>query len=311
MSGPLLVSGASGLVGGELLRRLRAAGEDVRVLTRDATRIAPDAGVTSFVWDGRNVPAEALRGARGAVHLSGEPIFGGLPSAARRARIRASRIDSTRSLARTLAALPAGERPGVLVCASAVGYYGDRGETPLDETAPPGEGFLASLCAEWEAAAAEVEPLGVRRVSLRFGIVLSRRGGALAQLAPLFRLGLGGRLGSGRQWMPWISLRDAAALALRAAADAALSGAVNAVSPGAVRNADFTRALARATRRPAFFHVPGFAVRAAIGDLASELLGSRLVIPARARAAGFAFADPELAATLAAEVGGGPAGGDR
>jgi uncharacterized protein (TIGR01777 family) len=202
MARPVLVSGASGLVGGEIVRRLRAAGERVRVLTRDATRIEPDAGVETCVWNGTDVPEAALRGARGIVHLSGESIFGGLPSAARRERMRASRIDSTRRLARALAALPAAERPGVLVCASAVGFYGDRGEETLDESAAPGEGFLAALCVDWEAAAAEVEPLGLRRASLRFGIVLSRRGGALSQMAPLFRLGLGGRIGSGRQWMP-------------------------------------------------------------------------------------------------------------
>jgi len=299
---PLLVSGASGLVGGEVVRRLRSAGQDVRVLTRDPTRIAPDAGVASFVWNGVDVPEPALRGARGVVHLSGESIFGGLPNAARRERIRTSRVESTRRLVRTIAALPAAERPSVLVCASAVGFYGDRGEQSLDETSAPGEGFLAALCIDWEAAAAEVEALGLRRVSLRFGVVLSRRGGALSQMALPFRLGLGGRLGSGRQWMPWIQLGDAASLALRAVDDAALRGPVNAVAPEAVRNADFTRALAHAVRRPAFLPVPALALRLALGELAGELLGSRRVIPARAQAAGFAFERPELAAALAAEL---------
>jgi uncharacterized protein (TIGR01777 family) len=300
---PLLVSGASGLVGGEIVRQLRAAGEGVRVLTRAATRIRPDSGVETFVWNGLDAPDAALRGARGVVHLAGEPIFGGLPSAARRARMRASRVESTQRLARAIAALPAGERPGALVCASAVGFYGDRGEDPLDEASPPGGGFLASLCVDWEAAAAEVEALGVRRVSLRLGIVLSRRGGSLPLMAPLFRLGLGGRLGSGRQWMPWVQLDDAAALALRALESPALRGPVNAVSPGIVRNADFTRALARAVRRPAILPVPALPLRLALGELAGELLGSRRVIPARAQAAGFAFAHPELARVLEAELG--------
>jgi len=302
VAGPVLVSGASGLVGGEIVRRLRAAGEPVRVLTRDATRIRPDAGIETCVWNGVDVPEAALRGARGVVHLSGESIFGGLPSAARRERIRASRIESTHRLARAIASLPAAERPSVLVCASAVGFYGDRGEETLDEAAAPGHGFLAALCVDWEAAAAEVEALGVRRASLRFGIVLSARGGALAQMAPIFRLGLGGRIGSGRQWMPWIHLDDAAGLALRALEDASLKGPLNAVAPEAVRNADFTRTLARTVGRPAFLPVPALPLRLALGDLAGELLGSRRVVPARAREAGYAFARGELGAALAAEL---------
>lgn len=303
MAAPVLVSGASGLVGGELVRRLRDAGERVRVLTRDATRIPPDAGVETRVWNGMDVPDAALRGASAVVHLSGEPIFAGIPSAARRRRIRESRVDSTRRLAHAIAGLPASERPGVLVCASAVGIYGDRGEEPLDEASAPGEGVLASLCVDWEAAAAEVERVGVRRVSLRFGIVLSRRGGALAMLAPIFRLGVGGRLGSGRQWMPWIHLDDAAGLALRALADAALTGAVNVVAPETVRNAEFTHALGRAVHRPTLLPVPALPVRLALGAFAVELLGSRRVAPACALAAGYAYARPTLEGALAAELG--------
>jgi uncharacterized protein (TIGR01777 family) len=299
---PVLLSGGSGLVGGALLRALRARGERVRALTRDPARLRPDAGVEPVVWDGLEVPGAALAGARAVVHLAGEPIFGGLPSAARRERMRASRIESTRRLVLALGRLPAAERPAALVCASAVGYYGERGEQALDEDAAPGEGFLARLCVDWEAEAARAEALGVRRVSLRFGLVLSRRGGALALMAPIFRLGLGGRLGSGRQWMPWIHLDDAAALALRALDDAALGGPLNAVAPEAVRNESFTRALARAVRRPAFLPVPGLPVRLALGELAGELLGSRRVLPARAQAAGFGFAHPQLAPALEAEL---------
>lgn len=299
---PVLLSGASGLVGGALLRALRARGELVRALTRDAARLRPDAGVEAALWDGLEVPEAALAGARAVVHLAGEPIFGGLPSAARRERIRASRIESTRRLVLALGRLPAAERPAALVCASAVGYYGERGEQALGEDAGPGEGFLARTCVDWEAEAARAEALGVRRVSLRFGVVLSRRGGALALMAPIFRLGLGGRLGSGRQWMPWIHLDDAAALALRALDDGALSGPLNAVAPEAVRNESFTRALASAVRRPAFLPVPGLPVRLALGELAGELLGSRRVLPARAQAAGFAFAHPQLAPALEAEL---------
>jgi uncharacterized protein (TIGR01777 family) len=304
MVGPVLVSGATGLVGGELVRRLRAADRPVRALTRDRSRIRPDAGVEPCVWDGTDVPAAALRGAAGVVHLAGEPIFGGLPTAARRERIRASRIDSTRSLARAIGALPPGERPAVLVCASAIGFYGDRAEETLDERSQPGTGFLASLCVDWEAAAAAVEPHGVRRVSLRFGVVLSRRGGALALMAPAFKLGLGGRLGSGRQWMSWVHLGDAAGLALRALDDSALSGPVNATAPEPVRNAHFTRALGRTLHRPTFLPVPGAPLRLALGEIAGELLGSRRVLPAAAQAAGYAFARPTIEEAFAAELAG-------
>jgi uncharacterized protein (TIGR01777 family) len=294
MAGPVLVSGATGLVGGELVRRLRAAGRTVRALTRDVTKVRPDPGVETCIWNGTDVPESAVRGAGAVVHLAGEPIFGGLPTGARRERIRSSRIDSTRSLVRAIAALPAADRPAVLVCASAIGYYGDRAEETLDETSPPGNGFLADLCVDWEAAAAAVEGHGVRRASLRFGVVLSPKGGALAMMAPAFRLGLGGRLGSGKQWMSWVHLDDAAGLALRALDDAALVGPVNAVAPEPVRNLHFTRALGKALRRPTFLPVPGAPLRLALGDIAGELLGSRRILPARAQAAGYAFARPAI-----------------
>jgi uncharacterized protein (TIGR01777 family) len=303
VGGAILVSGATGLVGGELVRLLRAAGRPVRALTRDATKVRPDPGVEACLWTGTDVPEAALRGAAGVVHLAGEPVFGGLPTAARRERIRASRIDSTRSLAGAIGTLPQGERPAVLVCASAIGFYGDRAEETLDERSHPGSGFLASLCVDWEAAAAAVEPHGVRRVSLRFGVVLSRRGGALALMAPAFRLGLGGRIGSGRQWMSWVHLDDAAGLAVRALDGPALSGEVNAVAPEPVRNAHFTRALARALHRPAFLPLPAAPLRLALGEIAGELLGSRRVLPAAAQAAGYAFAKPAIEDAFEAEFG--------
>jgi uncharacterized protein len=294
MAGPVLVSGATGLVGGELVRRLRAAGRTVRALTRDATKLRPDPGVEACIWNGTDVPESAVRGAEGVVHLAGEPIFGGLPTGARRERIRSSRIESTRRLVQAIAALPPAERPAALVCASAIGYYGDRAEETLDESSGPGTGFLADLCVDWEAAAAAVEAHGVRRTSLRFGVVLSPKGGALAMMAPAFRLGLGGRLGSGKQWMSWVHLDDAAGLALRALDDAALAGPVNAVAPEPVRNLHFTRALGKALRRPAFLPIPGAPLRLALGDIAGELLGSRRILPARAQAAGYGFARPAI-----------------
>jgi uncharacterized protein (TIGR01777 family) len=297
-----LVTGARGLVGRALVAELRAAGRRLRLVSRRAGELTAGAGVETVGWDGLALAPAALEGASAVVHLAGEPIFGGLPTAARRERIWSSRISSTKHLVEAIAARPEGARPAVLVCASAVGYYGDRGEEPLPETAPPGAGFLADLCVAWEEEAARAAELGVRVASLRFGIVLSRRGGALPLIARLFRVGLGGRLGGGRQWFPWIHRDDAVGLARRALDDASVRGPLNAVAPEAVRNEDFTRELARAVKRPALLPAPGFAVRFALRELASELLGSRLVLPARAEALGHRFAHPTLAGALGAEL---------
>jgi len=298
----VLVTGATGLVGRRLVGELVRDGASVTAPTRSPQRQAPQPGVSYTRWDGRHVEPGALRGVDAVVHLAGEPIFGGLPTAARRQRMWESRVDSTRAIARAIGALAEGDRPRALVCASAVGYYGDRGEERLDESSPPGEGFLADLCVEWEAAAAEVEAQGVRRVSLRFGVVLAREGGALAPLSRVFRLGLGGRVGSGRQWFPWVHVDDAVGLARAAIAGDDYRGAVDAVAPECVRNAEFTQALARAVRRPALLPVPAFVLRAALGDIANELLGSRRVAPRAAQAQGYAFAYPEVAAALTAEI---------
>ena len=298
----VLVTGATGLVGRRLVEALLRDGVAVTAPTRSPQRQAPQAGVTFVRWDGRHVEPGALRGVDAVVHLAGEPIFGGLPTADRKRRMWESRVDSTRAIARAIGALSPSERPRVLVCASAVGYYGDRGEEMLDESSPPGEGFLADLCVEWEAAAAEVEALGVRRVSLRLGVVLAREGGALAPLVRVFRLGLGGRVGSGRQWFPWVHVDDAVGLAREAIASDDYRGAVDAVAPECVRNAEFTQALARAVRRPALLSVPAFVLRAALGDLANELLGSRRVAPRAAKERGYEFAHPTLADALASAL---------
>jgi uncharacterized protein (TIGR01777 family) len=302
VSAAVLITGASGLIGAALVAQLRAAGRPLRLVSRTPERIATGPRDLAIPWDGVTLGANALEGAGAVVHLAGEPIFGGLPTRARRERMWSSRIDSTRRLVERVAELPASRRPGVLVCASAVGFYGDRGEEELREDAGPGEGFLADLCVAWEEEAERAAALGVRVARLRFGVVLSRRGGALPALARAFRLGLGGRIGSGRQWFPWIALDDAAALALRALDDFDFRGAFNAVAPEPVRNADFARAVARAVRRPALVPAPAFALRLALGDLAGELLDSRRVAPARARSLGHRFTCPDLAATLAAEL---------
>jgi uncharacterized protein len=301
MSGPVLITGASGLVGGALAARLRGEGRRLRLASRTPARLATGPGVEAVGWDGRDLPRSALSGSEAVVHLAGEPIFG-LPTRARRERIWASRIDSTKSLVRRIAELPSSERPRTLVCASAVGFYGDRGEEPLSEAAAPGQGFLAELCVAWEDEARQAEPLGVRVVQLRSGVVLSLEGGALPVLSRVFRAGLGGRIGGGRQWFSWVHLDDAVALVRLALDDARTSGPLNNVSPGTVRNRDFTRALARAVHRPALLPAPAFAVRLALRDLAGELLGSRRVLPALAETLGYRFTHPDLASSLAAEL---------
>jgi uncharacterized protein len=302
MSGPVLVTGATGLVGSGLVTALRAAGCPLRLVSRTPARLAPAAGVEAVGWDGLRLGADALDGVAALIHLSGEPVFGGLPTRARRERIWTSRVDSTKGLVQRIGERPASQRPQVLVCASAVGFYGDRGEERLTEAAPPGDGFLADACVAWEAEAARAAELGVRVVQLRFGVVLSHAGGALPQLARVFRLGLGGRLGSGRQWFAWVAREDAVALALRALGDARARGPLNVVAPAPVRNVEFTRELARAVHRPALLPVPALAVRLALGELAGELLGSRCVVPAGAEALGQRFECPDLRSTLRAEL---------
>ena len=302
MSEAVVLTGATGLVGSSLVAALRAEERALRLVSRSPERLEAGPGVEAVGWDGRELAASALSGAGAVVHLAGEPIFGGIPTRARRERMWTSRVDTTRSLVRRIGELPSSARPRVLVCASAVGYYGDRGETELDEDAGPGRGFLAELCVAWEEEAARAAEHGVRVARTRFAVVLSRRGGALPLLARVFRAGLGGRLGSGRQWFPWVHLDDVVALLRLALDDARMSGPANVVSPGVVRNADFTRSVARAVGRPALVPVPGFALRLALGELAGELLDSRRAVPARARALGHRFAWPELPPALAAEL---------
>ncbi|MCA9505024.1 MAG: TIGR01777 family oxidoreductase [Myxococcales bacterium] len=297
----LLVTGATGLVGRRLVDALLARGSRVRVLSRSARSGRP--GVEARTWDGVDPGEEALRGVNAVVHLSGEPLFGGLPTASRLERVRASRVDSTRRLVERIAELPAEARPRCLVCASAVGIYGARGDERLDEDVALGTGFLAELCRDWEREAARARELSVRVVSLRIGVVLARDGGALALMRVPFSLGLGGRLGDGRQYFPWIHLDDLVAAILFGLDHDQLEGPINGVAPEAVRNADLTRTLARVLHRPAFLPVPAFAVRALMGELAGELLESRRVVPARLEAAGFRWSYPALDAALEAELG--------
>lgn len=301
----VVVSGGTGLVGGRLTAALGKAGRPVRVLSRAPSSVATKLGpeIAALAWDGIHPEPAQLADAAAVVHLAGEPIFAGRLNAARRRRIRRSRIDSTDAVVHALAKLPASRRPELLLCASAVGYYGDRGEERLDEDSGAGTGFLAEVCRDWEAAADGARALSVRVVQLRLGVVLAREGGALPTMARAFRLCAGGRLGDGRQWFPWIHIDDAVALILAMLDDSSFSGPINATSPEPVRNAEFTRALARQVKRPALLPVPAFALRAALGELSGELLGSRHVTPARALAGGVKFALPGLVSALAHELG--------
>lgn len=294
-SGPVGVSGSSGLVGRRLLVRLAREG-------RPAVRLArgvETAGAGTASWDPARgtIDAAALEGLQAFVHLAGESIAAGRWTARRKARIRDSRVDGTRVVAEALAGL--GRPPRALVSASAIGFYGDRGDEPLDERSPAGCGFLPETCAAWEAATEPAREAGIRVVCLRIGIVLDARGGALARMLPPFRLGLGGRIGHGRQYMSWIALDDLVGVILRAIDDARLAGPVNAVAPQPVRNAEFAAALGRVLRRPARLPLPGAVVRLLLGEMGRDLLlaGAR-VRPARLAESGFAFEHPEIEAAL-------------
>jgi len=240
-----------------------------------------------------------LAGLDAAIHLGGANLAGHRWTAAWKREIRLSRVDSTRALARALVALP--QPPHTLLVASAVGIYGDRGDELLDENSQVGKGFLADVCQEWEAATEPARQAGIRVVHLRFGVVLHPATGALAKMLPLFRLGLGGRLGSGRQWMSWITLVDAVSAILFALDTASLDGPVNLAAPQPVTNTEFTRALSRAVHRPAILPAPAFALRLALGQMADEaLLASARAAPFRLLSAGFQFAHPTIDSALAA-----------
>jgi uncharacterized protein (TIGR01777 family) len=295
-----LVSGASGLLGTALRQALAAGSLPVLQLVR-----RPPEGSNQLQWNPAAEPSvanpQALEGLAGVIHLAGANVAAHRWTAAYKREIAASRIDSTRALAATLARLS--RPPQVLVVASATGFYGNRAAELLDETSSPGSGFLAGVCQKWEAAAQPAVDAGIRVVHLRLGVVLGPGPGALAAMLPLFRLGLGGRLGNGRQWMSWISLPDAVAATLFVLRTPALAGPVNLTAPNPVTNAQLTRALARALRRPAILPPPAFALRLALGPMADEaLLASARVFPSRLLTSGFRFEHPTVAQALAAAL---------
>jgi uncharacterized protein (TIGR01777 family) len=279
----ITVTGATGFIGRHLAQSLAADGHSVRALSRAAWNVL--AG---------EPPAESLTGADAVVHLAGSPVARRWTPWTKR-EIRDSRVHGTHHLVSALSRL--NRRPAVLVCASAIGIYGDRGDEVLTEASPVSRGFLADVCRAWEHEAEMAEPLGVRVVKLRIGIALGRKGGALERMLPPFRAFVGGRLGPGSQWMSWIHISDIVGL-IRFALDQPLSGVVNATAPNPIRNRQFTRELASALNRPAIFPVPSLALRVALGEMASVLLASQLVLPKAAESAGYRFLFPDLGPAL-------------
>ncbi|NLV44785.1 MAG: TIGR01777 family protein [Candidatus Hydrogenedentes bacterium] len=292
----VLVSGASGLIGGALCSHFQAIGAETAVLVR--RRPEPgDAGRIFWDPEGGILDPAALNGFDAVIHLAGENIGSGRWTPEKKKRIYDSRVRGTALLSNALAVCA--EPPKAFVCASAVGYYGDRGEELLNETSGPGQGFLAETCLAWEAAAGPARDAGLRTVHLRTGMVLSASGGALDRMLPPFRLGLGGPLGNGKAWMSWIALDDLVRLAAFCVENTSLSGPVNAVAPCPVTNREFTRALGRALHRPVVMPVPAFVLRILFGEMARELLlTSTRAVPDGLTRAGFTWRYPEIDAAL-------------
>jgi uncharacterized protein (TIGR01777 family) len=293
-----LLTGASGMLGSAIGAALKRQGDDVISLVRRDPRERNE-----IHWDPAKAQLDSrcLEGVRGAVHLSGANVASRRWTTSFKQEMASSRIDSTRFLSEALATLK--NPPKVLVAASATGFYGDRGDEILDEDSAPGKGFFPELCALWEAATRPAEQAGIRVVHLRFGVVIGPDGGMMARLAPLFRLGLGGRLGSGRQWSSWVSEDDVVSAVLFALKNQSLTGPVNVVAPNPVTNAEFTRALGQAVHRPTLMTAPAFALRLAFGEMADEaLLASTHAVPRRLTQAGFVHTHPTLADALAAAL---------
>ena len=297
------VTGATGLVGSALVRALRERGDEVTALSRDPAGARASLDVDAVAWRPLEEPAPAagLAGRDAVVHLAGESVAQRWTAQARR-RIRDSRVAGTDNL---VAGLRAAEpRPSALVSASGVGYYGARGDEELDESAEPGDDFLARVCVEWEAAARRAEELGVRVVTVRTGVALARTGGALARMLPFFRAGVGGPVAGGRQYVPWIHLDDLVGIYLAALDGDRWAGPVNACAPEPATNRQLSRALGRALHRPAFAPVPGLAVRALYGRMAQVVTEGQRAVPDQARRLGYGFRHPDLDEALRSALGG-------
>ncbi|MFE2880403.1 TIGR01777 family oxidoreductase [Streptomyces roseus] len=293
----IAITGSSGLIGQALVRSLRADGHEVVRFVRRTPSVPEEAE-----WDPRRgyVDPAGLAGCGAVVHLAGAGVGDHRWTAAYKKEIRDSRVAGTDAIARAIAALDA--PPGVIVCGSAIGYYGDTGDRAVDEHAPAGQGFLPEVCVAWEAAAAPARAAGVRTVFARTGLVVAAGGGAWGKLFPIFKAGLGGRLGDGRQYWSFISLRDEIA-ALRHAVDTpGLSGPLNLTAPEPVTNREVTAAMGRVLHRPTPFPVPASALRLALGEFAGDVLGSQRVRPARLLESGFTFRDPDIDQSIRAAL---------
>lgn len=288
-----VVSGGTGFIGRRIVARLLQNHHYVGVWSRKPG-LEKRTAIAAFSWDPLQgePPAESVNTMDAVIHLAGENVAQRWNADVKR-RIRDSRVLGTRRLVDAIGRVP--HKPKVLVCASAIGFYGDRGDEMLMESSPPGKGFLCDVCREWEAEADRASAFGLRVVKLRIGFVLGSDGGALGKLLPVFRAGLGGQLGSGRQWMPWIHVDDVAEMFVHAV-ESDIAGVWNTTSPNPVTNAEFTKQLAGALHRPAIFPVPGFALKLAFGEFGQHMLDSARVIPA---ASGYRFRYPELGAALA------------
>ena len=294
------LTGATGPIGRRLAAALQRRGDDVTVLSRNAGRAREALGVEAVGWDPMSgpAPAAALAGRDGVVHLAGETVAQRWTDTARR-RIHDSRETGTRNLVAGIRAVAQEERPRVLVSSSAVGLYGKHGDERLDESTPPGDDFLARVTVAWEREARAAQDAGLRVVLVRTGVVLDRSGGALAKMLPFFRLGVGGPVAGGRQYLPWIHVDDIVGLYVAALDGEAWSGPVNGSAPEPVTNKAFSGALGRALKRPAFAPVPAFAIRLLYGQMAEIVTEGQRAVPARPLELGFAFRHPDLGEALA------------
>lgn len=277
----VVITGASGLVGGALIAELRRRGVNVTAVSRNPRAHAALSGVTWTGWDGLT---DAVSGAAGVVHLAGEGIVDQRWSSERKAALRSSRVDTTRQVVQAIQ--ESGEKPGVLVSASAIGYYGNLVERESTESAPAGDDFLAHLCVDWEA---EAQGAGVRTVTPRIGVILANEGGALPRLLFPFRLGLGGPIGLGRSWWSWIHIDDVVGAIVYALENVGVEGVINLTAPNPVRNSEFSRSLGRAVHRPALIPVPPLALKLMLGEGASVLLASQRILPTRTLDLGYRF----------------------